>query len=55
MDQKQIEDEKFLKWLSPSYWLVEGQLSSIRKKRGKETLEWARNMAEFQAWQRCEV
>ena len=55
MDQKQIEDEKFLKWLSPSYWLVEGQLSSIRKKRGKETLEWARNMPEFQSWQCCEV
>src|SRR5277367_5173952 len=55
MAQKQIEDDMFFKWLSPSYWLVEGQLSSARKKRGKETLEWARNMKEFQVWRNCPV
>src|SRR5271169_3188118 len=55
MAQKKNDDDKCLKWLSPSYWLVEGQLSSVRDKRGKDTLDWARNMKEFQAWRNCEI
>ena len=41
---------EFLEWLSPSYWLVESQLSSFRNQRTTGTLEWARDMPEFQAW-----
>lgn len=55
MGKKQEQDEKFLQWLSPSYWLVEGQLSSVRKQRGKDTLQWARNMREFQTWRECSI
>lgn len=55
MGKKQEQDEKFLRWLSPSYWLVEGQLSSVRKQRGKDTLQWARNMREFQTWRECPI
>lgn len=54
MANKQNQDELFLKWLSPSYWLVEGQLSSVRKQRGKDTLEWARTMPEFEVWRRSD-
>ena len=54
MSQKQNQNELFLRWLSPSYWLVEGQLSSVRNQRGKDTLEWARNMSEFETWRRCD-
>ena len=37
-------------WLSPSYWSVEGQLSYVRTHRADESLQWARNMSEFQTW-----
>jgi hypothetical protein len=37
-------------WLSPSYWPVEGQLSYVRIHRPDESLQWARNMPEFQTW-----
>lgn len=53
--QKQKQDELFLKWLSPSYWLVEGQFSSVRKQRGKDTLQWACNMPEFRNWRLSEM
>src|SRR5271170_4031882 len=55
MANKQNQDEVFLKWLSPSYWLVEGQLSSLRTQREKDTLEWARNMPEFETWRRSDA
>src|SRR5277367_1535697 len=55
MANRQNQDELFLRWLSPSYWLVEGQLSSVRGQREKDTLEWARNMPEFEAWRRSEA
>lgn len=53
--QKQKQDEEFLQWLSPSYWLVEGQLYSVREKRGKGTLQWAVDMPEFHNWQMSEL
>lgn len=51
----QRQDEEFLKWLSPSYWLVEGQLYSLREHRAKNTLQWALAMEEFQKWQLAEL
>jgi len=48
-------DEEFLQWLSPSYWLVESQLSSFRQQRSEGTLQWARTMPEFQAWRLSEL
>ena len=47
---KQAEDEQFLKWLSPSYWPVEGQLHELKKQRAKDTLKWASDMAVFENW-----
>lgn len=46
-----LQTETLLKWLSPSYWLVEAQLTFVVKQRGKDTLGWARDMPEFQTWQ----
>lgn len=48
--QEKQHNAEFLQWLSPSYWLVESQLSSFRSQRSVGTLEWARAMQEFQAW-----
>ena len=53
--QKQKQDMEFLNWLSPSHWLVEEQLLSFRHQKGTETLQWARNLAEFQTWRNSEV
>lgn len=50
LGQKEKEEEEFLKWLSPSYWLVEAQLHSVRQQRGENTLKWARDMEEFRDW-----
>ena len=55
MANKQNQDEVFLKWLSPSYWLVEGHLSSVRTQRAEDTLEWARNIPEFETWRRSDA
>jgi hypothetical protein len=48
IDQKEKQDEMFLKRLSPLYWLVEAQLHSFRQQRGENTLQWARDLQEFQ-------
>ena len=48
--QDRPPNAEFLDWLSPSYWLVESQFSSLRNQRTPGTLEWARDMPEFQAW-----
>ena len=48
--QSQKQDEEFLRWLSPSFELVEAQLRAVRNRRGKETLKWASNMNEFRDW-----
>jgi tetratricopeptide (TPR) repeat protein len=50
MKQSESKDEKFLTWLSPSYWLVEAQLHSFREQRGENTLTWAPDLKEFQSW-----
>jgi len=42
-----------MKWLSPSYWEIEGRLSSLTKLREEHTLEWARKMPEFHTWRTC--
>src|SRR5579859_7354769 len=47
---KRKDDEYLMQWLSPSYWLVEAQLYNVRARRGKNTLQWARNMPEFRVW-----
>lgn len=44
----------FLEWLAPSYLPVEARFSLLRKQRANNTLEWARKMPEFQAWQRSD-
>ena len=49
-EQGKQPDGEFLQWLSPSCWLVESQLSSFRQQRSEGTLQWARDMPEFQAW-----
>ena len=49
------QDEEFLKWLSPSQWLVESQLAYFRKERKEETLKWAHVMPEFQAWMKSDL
>ena len=54
-EQTKQHNEEFLQWLSPSYWLVESQLSSFRQQRSEGTLQWARNMHEFQAWRLSEL
>jgi tetratricopeptide (TPR) repeat protein len=48
--QRSKEDEDFMQWLSPSYWLAEAQLYNMRACRGKNSLQWARNMPEFRSW-----
>ena len=48
--QSQTQDKEFLDWLSPSYWLVEAQLSAARKQRAAGTLQWVRNLSELRAW-----
>ena len=48
------QNAEFLDWLSPSYLKVEGRFSLLRKQRNDDTLKWARNMPEFQNWQRSE-
>src|ERR1700759_4102684 len=55
MAQRRKQDEEFMLWLSPSYWLVEAQLYNVRARRGKETLQWARNMPEFRDWRMSEI
>ena len=50
MTTRRKEDEYFMQWLSPSYWLVEAQLYNVRARRGRNTLQWARNMPEFRVW-----
>lgn len=54
-EQRMQHNEEFLQWLLPSYWLVELQLSSFRQNRSEGTLQWARNMPEFQAWRLSEL
>ena len=54
-EQGKQPDGDFLQWLSPSYWLVESQLSSFRQQRSEGTLQWARDMPEFQAWRLCDL
>ena len=49
------QDEEFLKWLSPSQWLVESQLAYFRKERKEDTLKWAHVMPEFQAWMKSDL
>jgi tetratricopeptide (TPR) repeat protein len=49
--QSQQQDEEFIKWLSPSYWLVEAQLSASRRQRAAGTLQWLRNLPELRHWQ----
>jgi hypothetical protein len=53
--RRQHQDEQFLNWLSPSHWLVEGQLSTLRRQRGKDTLQWARNMSELGNWRKSQM
>ena len=53
--QKQKQNEDFLKWLSPSYWLVENQLYAMRERRSKDTLHWAYDMDEFRTWRLAKV
>jgi tetratricopeptide (TPR) repeat protein len=55
MVQRRKQDEEFMQWLSPSYWLVEAQLYNVRARRGKETLQWARNMPEFRNWRMSDM
>ena len=49
------EDAEFRDWLQPSYLAVEERFSLLRKQREKNTLEWARNMPEFQTWHRSDL
>jgi len=53
--RKQNQDEGFLKWLSPSYWPVEAQLSFFRQKRTPGTLKWAEDMHDFHVWRTSEL
>ena len=53
--QRQKQEEEFLKWLSPSYWLVENQLYAVREKRREGTLQWACDMDAFQTWRLAET
>jgi hypothetical protein len=53
--EQRKQDEEFLKWLSPSHWLVEGQLSYVREQRAKGSLQWALVLEEFQRWQLADV
>lgn len=46
----QVQDEEFLHWLSPSYWLVEAQLGAARRQRDKDTLQWILRTPEFKDW-----
>ena len=41
--------------MKSSYLLVEGQLSTVRTLRGENTLQWALDMPEFQAWQHSDI
>lgn len=49
--RKQNKGEWLLNWLSPSHWLVEGQLQAARSQRFEGTLQWALAMPEFMNWQ----
>ena len=51
---QQDKEEEFLKWLSPSHWLVEGQLQALLSQRDDGTLDWALEMTEFNNWQNAE-
>src|SRR5271170_6596047 len=53
-ERVQAQNAEFLDWLSPSYLKVEGRFSLLRKQRNENTLKWARNMPEFQNWQRSD-
>lgn len=50
LSMRQKQDEEFLQWLSPSYWLVDSKLHGMRDKRKKGTLKWAHDMVQFQNW-----
>jgi tetratricopeptide (TPR) repeat protein len=50
ISQKKLQNSEFLKWLLPSYWLVESQLCVLRYQRYTGTLQWAHNMDEFRHW-----
>src|SRR5271169_5709657 len=52
---RQKQDEEFLQWLSPSYWLVESKLYGVREKRSKGSLKWAHDMVEFRSWRLAEL
>lgn len=52
---RQKQDEEFLQWLSPSYWLVESKLYGVREKRSKGSLKWAHDMIEFRSWRLAEL
>lgn len=54
-NEQSRQDEEFLKWLSPSYWLVEGQLSSVREQKAAGSLQWALTLKEFQNWQLADI
>src|SRR5271154_6992140 len=48
--QKTKEDSELVRWLSPLHSSVEDQLCKILRQRDQHTLQWARNMSEFQNW-----
>ena len=48
--QKEAKYEEFVKWLSPSHWLVEAQLHTLLNKPERSTLQWASDMPEFVKW-----
>jgi tetratricopeptide (TPR) repeat protein len=48
--EKESRDVEFLKWLSPSHWLIEAQFHSLSLQKGQATLQWAADMAEFAQW-----
>ena len=44
------EASELLKWLAPLHSSVEDQLCRVQRQRDPQTLQWARNMNEFQDW-----
>ena len=53
--EKNKETDEFLRWLSPSYWLVEAQLYHVQTHREKETLKWAYSLREFRDWRNSDL
>lgn len=48
--QEEARYEEFVKWLSPSNWLVEAQLHTLLNKPERSTLRWVSDMPEFAKW-----